>query len=347
MLKQAKKTISHFGALVLSASFVFPAYQAVAAEEVNVYSARKTQLIKPLLDEFTKQSGIEVNLITSKADALLKKLELEGAQSPADILITTDAGRLHRAKEADVLQAAIDAELLNKVPANLKDADGKWLGLTTRSRVIVYAKDRVDASELSTYEALTDKKWKKRICIRSSNNIYNQSLVASMIAHQGEEKTQQWATDFVKNFARKPKGGDRDQVKAVAAGQCDLAVVNTYYLGQMINGKDDAQKAAADKVAVFWPNQDDRGAHVNVSGVAITKSSKNVENANKLIAFLLSNQSQQWYAEANNEYPALNGVESSDTLKSWGEFKSDDLNLTKLGDLNSTAVKIMDRAGWR
>ena len=347
MLKQAKKTISHFGALVLSASFVFPAYQAVAAEEVNVYSARKTQLIKPLLDEFTKQSGIEVNLITSKADALLKKLELEGAQSPADILITTDAGRLHRAKEADVLQAAIDAELLNKVPANLKDADGKWLGLTTRSRVIVYAKDRVDASELSTYEALTDKKWKKRICIRSSNNIYNQSLVASMIAHQGEEKTQQWATDFVKNFARKPKGGDRDQVKAVAAGQCDLAVVNTYYLGQMINGKDDAQKAAADKVAVFWPNQDDRGAHVNVSGVAITKSSKNVENANKLIAFLLSNQSQQWYAEANNEYPALNGVESSDTLKSWGEFKSDDLNLTKLGDLNSTAIKIMDRAGWR
>ncbi len=347
MLKQAKKTIGHFGALVLSASFVFPAYQAVAAEEVNVYSARKTQLIKPLLDEFTKQSGIEVNLITSKADALLKKLELEGAQSPADILITTDAGRLHRAKEADVLQAAIDAELLNKVPANLKDADGKWLGLTTRSRVIVYAKDRVDASELSTYEALTDKKWKKRICIRSSNNIYNQSLVASMIAHQGEEKTQQWATDFVKNFARKPKGGDRDQVKAVAAGQCDLAVVNTYYLGQMINGKDDAQKAAADKVAVFWPNQDDRGAHVNVSGVAITKSSKNVENANKLIAFLLSNQSQQWYAEANNEYPALNGVESSDTLKSWGEFKSDDLNLTKLGDLNSTAVKIMDRAGWR
>ena len=168
-----------------------------------------------------------------------------------------------------------------------------------------------------------------------------------MIAHQGEEKTQQWATDFVKNFARKPKGGDRDQVKAVAAGQCDLAVVNTYYLGQMINGKDDAQKAAADKVAVFWPNQNDRGAHVNVSGVAITKSSKNVENANKLIAFLLSNQSQQWYAEANNEYPALNGVESSDTLKSWGEFKSDDLNLTKLGDLNSTAVKIMDRAGWR
>ena len=347
MLKQAKKTVGHFGAFVLGVSFMFPAYQAVAAEEVNVYSARKTQLIKPLLDEFTKQSGIEVNLITSKADALLKKLELEGAQSPADILITTDAGRLHRAKEADVLQAAIDAELLNKVPANLKDADGKWLGLTTRSRVIVYAKDRVDPSELSTYEALTDKKWKKRICIRSSNNIYNQSLVASMIAHQGEEKTQQWATDFVKNFARKPKGGDRDQIKAVAAGQCDLAVVNTYYLGQMINGKDDAQKAAADKVAVFWPNQNDRGAHVNVSGVAITKSSKNVENANKLIAFLLSNQSQQWYAEANNEYPALNGVESSDTLKSWGEFKSDDLNLTKLGDLNSTAVKIMDRAGWR
>lgn len=347
MLKQTKKSLGYIGALMLGASFMLPTYQAVADDEINIYSARKTQLIKPLLDEFTKQSGIEVNLLTSKADALLKKLESEGVNSPADILITTDAGRLQRAKEAGVLQTAIDKDSLAQVPANLQDAEGQWLGLTTRSRVIVYAKDRVNPSELSTYEALADKKWKKRVCIRSSNNIYNQSLVASMIAHKGEKATQDWANAFVKNFARKPKGGDRDQVKAVAAGQCDIAVVNTYYLGQMINGNDDAQKAAADKVAVFWPNQDDRGAHVNVSGIAITKSAKNVENANKLIKFLLSDAAQSWYATANNEYPVVEGVEASDTLNAWGEFKGDDLNLTKLGEYNPEAVKIMDRAGWR
>jgi len=318
-----------------------------AADEVNVYSARKEQLIKPLLDAFTRESGIEINLITSKADALLKRLQTEGKNTPADILITTDAGRLHRAKESDVLQSAMTPTLKDKVPTHLQDKEGYWLGLTTRSRVIVYAKDRVQPSELSTYEDLTDDKWKKRICIRSSNNIYNQSLVSSMIAHQGEAKTAQWANGLVSNFARKPKGGDRDQIKAVAAGQCDLAIVNTYYLGQMINGKDQKQKDAASKVAVFWPNQSDRGAHINVSGIAITKASKNKDNALKLIEFLLSEDSQAWYAKANNEYPVIKNVELSDTLKNWGDFKSDALNLTKLGELNSTAVRIMDRAGWR
>ncbi|MEA3405548.1 MAG: Fe(3+) ABC transporter substrate-binding protein [Pseudomonadota bacterium] len=316
-------------------------------DEVNVYSARKEQLIKPLFDDFTRQTGIEVNLITSKADALLKRLQTEGSNTPADLLVTTDAGRLHRAKEAGVIQPAISQALKEKVPANLQDKEGYWLGLTTRSRVIVYAKDRVKPSELSTYEDLADPKWKKRICVRSSNNIYNQSLVSSMIAHQGEQKTEQWANDFVKNFARKPKGGDRDQIKAVAAGQCDIAVVNTYYLGQMINGKDAAQKEAAIKVAVFWPNQNDRGAHINVSGIAITKAAKNKDNALKLIEFLLSENAQAWYAKANNEYPVVAGVPLSETLKSWGDFKSDALNLTQLGELNTQAVRIMDRAGWR
>lgn len=318
-----------------------------ADDEVNVYSARKEQLIKPLFDEFTRQTGIKVNLITSKADALLKRLQSEGKSSPADLLVTTDAGRLHRAKEAGVLQAGMTDELKSKVPTNLQDKDNYWLGLTTRSRVIVYAKDRVKPSELSTYEDLADSKWKNRICIRSSNNIYNQSLVSSMISHQGEEKTATWAEGLVKNFARKPKGGDRDQIKAVAAGQCDLAVVNTYYLGQMINGKDEAQQKAADQVAVFWPNQKDRGAHINVSGIAITKAAKNVDNAKKLIQFLLSDQAQEWYAEANNEYPAVTHVAWSETLKNWGQFNSDALNLTKLGELNSTAVRVMDKAGWR
>ena len=334
------------GALAVSFAVALP-MSASAQEELNVYSARKAQLIEPLLQDFTKQTGIEVNLITSKADALLKRLESEGRRSPADVLITTDAGRLHRAKEAGVLQAGIFPELLKKVPESLQDKDGLWLGLTTRARVIVYAKDRVNPEDLSTYEGLTDDKWKNRICIRSSGNIYNQSLVASMISHQGEQATEQWARGMVENMARKPKGGDRDQVMAVAAGQCDLAVVNTYYLGQMLKGSDASQKQAANQVAVFWPNQEDRGTHINVSGIAITKSAKNVENANKLIKFMLSKPAQQWYAETNNEYPVLENVESSDLLKSWGTFHSDRLNLSKLGELNPTAVKIMDRASWR
>ncbi|MBO1923399.1 Fe(3+) ABC transporter substrate-binding protein [Thiomicrorhabdus sp. 6S3-12] len=347
MKRMKRFNFTLFSTLFMAVTLVMPVHQASAEEVVNVYSARKAQLIKPLLDEFSKESGITVNLITSKADALLKRLESEGRRSPADILITTDAGRLHRAKESGVLKAEIDRELLDKVPANLRDKDNYWLGLTTRARVVVYAKDRVDPKDLSTYEDLADPKWQNKICIRSSNNIYNQSLVASMISHQGEEKTAQWAEGLVKNLARKPKGGDRDQVKAVAAGQCDLAVVNTYYLGQMLNGKDQAQRQAADKVAVFWPNQQDRGTHINVSGIAITKSSKNTANANKLIKFLLSEKSQQWYAETNNEYPVLDGVQVSDTLKSWGAFHSDSLNLSKLGELNPAAVKVMDRAGWR
>lgn len=331
-------------ALFTAITFATPVY---ASEEVNVYSARKEQLIKPILDVFTEQTGIKVNLVTSKADALLKRLETEGRNTPADVLITTDAGRLHRAKEADVIQESTNSTILNKVPMHLRDKENFWVGLTTRSRMIVYAKDRVKPSELSTYEALTDTKWKKRICIRSSNNIYNQSLVASMIANKGEQATADWANAFVKNFARKPKGGDRDQIKAVAAGQCDLALVNTYYLGQMINGKDTEQQEAAAKVAVFWPNQQDRGAHINVSGIAVTKAAKNKDNALKLIEFLLSTEAQNWYAEANNEYPVVNGSQWSETLKNWGLFHGDSLNLSRLGELNTKAVQIMDRAGWR
>ncbi len=331
--------------LLLSCTFTLPVYAAL--DEVNVYSARKEQLIKPLLTDFTKQTGIEVNLITSKADALLKRLESEGINSPADILITTDAGRLHRAKEAGVLQPSLNKTMKQLVPEHLRDADEYWVGLTTRSRMVVYAKDRVKPSELSTYEDLASPKWKKRICVRSSNNIYNQSLVASMIANKGEKATAQWVEGLVNNMARKPKGGDRDQIKAVAAGQCDIAIVNTYYLGQMLNSNDPKQIKAAQQVAVFWPNQSDRGAHINVSGIAVTKAAKNKENAIKLIEFLLSKEAQTWYAKTNNEYPVIADAPWSDTLKAWGTFHSDALNLTQLGELNSKAIRIMDRAGWR
>ncbi len=317
------------------------------SEELNVYSARKTHLIKPLLDKFSNTYDIKVNLVASKADALLKKLEVEGKNTSADVLITTDAGRLHRAKNAGVLQAAITDKMNAKVPAHLQDPENYWLALTTRARVIVYAKDRVNPSSLSSYDDLTDSKWQGKICIRSSNNIYNQSLVASMIAHNGEESAGKWAEGLVENLARKPKGGDRDQIKAVAAGQCDIAVVNTYYLGVMINGKDKAQQEAASKVAVFWPNQNANGTHINISGIAVTKHAKNKDNAQKLINFLLSDESQKWYAEVNNEYPTVKGIALSKTLKSWGKFKADDLGLYNLGLYNNRAVKLMDKAGWR
>ncbi|HEY9201859.1 MAG TPA: Fe(3+) ABC transporter substrate-binding protein [Gammaproteobacteria bacterium] len=336
--------------LLLTSSLLLasiPVAHAADDKLVHLYSARKEALIKPVLDKFTEQTGIEVKLITSKADALLKRLQTEGRNSPADVLLTTDAGRLHRAHEAGVLQP-IESEVLNKaVPANYRDVDGYWYGLSLRARPIVYARDRVKPEQLSTYEALAEPAMKGRVCIRSSNNIYNQSLVASMISTRGEAATEAWAKDFVKNFARPPRGGDRDQIKAVAAGQCDVAVVNTYYLGVMLSGGDADERAAGEKVAVFWPNQDGRGAHVNVSGAGVTAHAKHRENAIKLIEFLASPEVQSWYARVNHEYPVVDGVESSELLKSWGEFKADNINLTELGRLNADALRLMDRAGWR
>ena len=318
-----------------------------AAPEVNLYSARKEALIMPLLERFSEQTGIQVNLVTGKDDALLKRLKSEGRNSPADILLTSDAGRLYRAKEAGVTQAFRSELLESVVPASYRDPQGHWVGLTIRSRPILYVKGKVEAAELSSYEALADAKWKRRICIRSSSNIYNQSLIASMIAANGEATTEVWAEGLVANLARAPKGGDRDQVKAAAAGQCDIAIANTYYLAGMVNSKDPAERAAAAKMAVFWPNQADRGAHVNVSGAVLTRSSKNREAAIKLIEFLASEEAQQWYAESNGEYPVRAGVAIGETLKTWGEFKADSLNLGRLGELNSKALMLMDRAGWK
>ncbi len=315
--------------------------------EVNVYSGRKEALIKPLLDRFTEQTGIKTRLVTAKADKLLVRLQNEGRNTPADLFITVDAGRLHRAKQAGVLQS-IDSDVLKQaVPAHLRDPDGQWYGLSQRARVIFYARDRVRPEELSTYENLADPEWKGRICIRGSGNIYNQSLVASLIIANGEEATEAWARGLVRNMARPPRGGDRDQIKAVAAGQCDLAVANTYYYGKMLTGKDAAQREAAHKTGLFWPNQQDRGAHVNVSGAGVTRHAKNRENAIRLLEFLISPEAQQWYAEVNFEYPVVEGVPVSERVRSWGEFKADRVNLDRLGELNPLAVRIMDRAGWR
>ena len=247
------------------------------AAEVNVYSARKETLIKPLLDQFTRDTGIEANLITGKADAFIKRLEIEGKNTPADILLTVDAARLVRAKEKGLFQEVISDALNKVIPNYFRDIDNHWFGLSLRSRVIVFAPDRVNKGELIDYLDLANSKWKGRICVRSSSNIYNQSLVASMIAHHGINKIEIWASRLVENFARPSKGGDRDQIKAVAIGVCDIALVNNYYLAGMLESSQEYETYAAKKVKLFWPDQNGHGAHVNISGAGVTKYAKNKE----------------------------------------------------------------------
>ena len=322
--------------------------QDSAVEQVNVYSYRKEALIKPLLEQFTEQTGIQVNLVTGKADALLQRLLSEGQNTPADVLLTVDAGRLYRAKTAGVLRPVDSAILRDAVPAHLRDPEQYWFGLSYRARVIMYNTAKVQASELSSYEGLTDARWQGRICVRSSNNIYNQSLLASMIAHLGEAAAEQWANGIVANMARPPTGNDSSQMRGAAVGECDIAIANSYYLGAWLNTDDPEQQAMANSIAVFYPNQQDRGTHINISGAGITQHAKHPQNARKLLEFLVSDTAQQWYANANNEYPVKPGIPVSDTVQSWGyPFKTDDLNLNVLGELNATAVMVFDRAGWR
>ena len=315
--------------------------------EVNLYSARQEALIKPLLDAFTLDTGIQVNIISSSADALLKRIQSEGINSPADVLLTTDAGRLWRAKQANIF-ASINSDVLNKnIPSNYRDAESKWFGLSLRVRPIMFA-NYANTKKPQSYEDLVNPEYTNNSCIRSSNNIYNQSLVAAMIHTLGEEKTEQWANSLVENFARTPQGGDRDQIRATAAGQCEVAIANTYYLAQMAaDQSNNADQKAAQEVSVIWPNQADRGAHVNVSGAGVLNTAPNQANAIKLLEYLSSNTAQQIYADVNFEYPVKQDIEVNPLLASWGEFKADDINLQQLGENNAAAVQLMDRVGWK
>ncbi|GIK96795.1 MAG: iron deficiency-induced protein A [Alphaproteobacteria bacterium] len=331
---------------LIAAGCMGSAADAWAAEEVNVYTTRQEVLIRPLLDTFEQETGIRVNVVFAK-EGVIERMKSEGANSPADAILTADVGYMLQAKSEGLLQP-VQSEVLNAaIPSQYRDPEGTWYGLALRARPIMYAKDRVDPSELSTYEDLADPKWKGRICIRSSSNIYNQSLVSSMIAAQGVEKVEEWAKGFVANFAREPAGGDRDQIMAVAAGECDIAIANTYYLAGMLSGDDAAQKEAAQKVAVFWPNQDGRGVHVNISGGGVTASAQHVDNAVKLLEFMVSDEAQKIYAEAVNEYPVKPGIPASDAVAGFGEYKADPLDLAVIGEHNVEAVRLMDRAGWR
>lgn len=331
----------------LAGALVGALSMSALASEVNVYSARQDALIVPLLEQFEADTGIEVNLITGKAGGLLSRMQSEGAASPADVLITVDAGNLHRAKEAGVVQTIQSDVLESRIPETLRDPEMQWVGLTKRARTIFYAKDRVDPETLSTYENLVDDQWDGRICIRSSSNVYNQSLVASLIEVHGEEATEEWARGMVANMARKPTGGDTDQLRAVAAGQCDLAVSNTYYYGRLLDSDKAEDKQVVDTVKAFWANQDDRGTHINVSGAVIAKHAPNYDEAIQLLEFMVSDDAQAYYAEINHEFPVVDSATVSDTIQSLGNYKAHDLNLSILGENNKRAVMLMDRAGWQ
>jgi len=332
-------------AFIFLASFLLSSV-ASADGVVNVYSARHYDTDDKIYKEFTDQTGIKVNIIEGNSDALLARLKREGRRSPADVFITVDAGRLFKAEEQGVFQSVTSNILSKRVPANLRHPKGLWFGLTKRARIILRSKDRVKEGEITSYEDLAKPEWKGRVLIRSSSNVYNQSLVGSMIEAHGEEAAQQWCKGVVANMARKPQGGDRDQIKGVAAGLADVAVANSYYYARMLNGTDE-EKAAAAKVAVVFPNQENRGTHVNLSGIGVVAGSKNKANAIKFIEYLTSDAAQQVFAAGNNEYPVVKGVKAVSVLEGFGKFKEDNVNAAMFGRNNPVAIKVMDRVGWR
>lgn len=321
--------------------------ETAESTEVNLYTARHYDVDDQLYKQFEEETGIKVNLIKGEADELLERIKREGDGTQADLFLTADAGRLDRAKQDDILQSVSSDVLDEQVPANFQDEDQMWYGLTKRARVILYDKESVDPSELSTYEALTEDEWKGRVLIRSSENIYNQSLLASFIELNGEEAAKEWAAGMVENFPRDPEGGDRDQAKAIAAGVGDVAIMNTYYYGQMLNSEDPAEVEVAEGLGVFFPNQETTGTHVNVSGAGVVKSAKNKENAIKLLEFLTAQEAQETFAAVNYEYPVNEAVEPSELLQSWGDFKEQDISMSSLGDNNARAILLFNEVGWK
>ena len=319
------------------------------SKEVNVYTHRHYPADEEILKEFTRQTGIKVNVHFASADQLMQRLKLEGEKSPADVLITVDGSRLYKAVKSDLLQKVQSPILNRNIPEKFRHPEGYCFSLTYRGRVIMYAKDRVDPSKLSTYEALADPQWEEKVLIRSSANVYNQSLLSSIIVSDGALKAKNWAKGLTNNFARAPKGNDRDQIKGVAAGLGDVAVANTYYLGILANSKDAIQKDAAQKVKIFFPNQgpNEKGTHVNISGAGVTKYAPNKANAIKLLEFLSSKPIQEKFASINYEYPVNPEANWHPMLKSWGTFKTQEINFYDIGKLQEQAKDIFNQVGWK
>ena len=318
-----------------------------ASGVVNVYSSRHYDTDLRLYDDFTEATGIDVQLIEAGADELIERIQSEGEFSPADLLITVDAGRLWRAEQAGVF-APLESELLaERIPDYLKHPEGLWYGLSTRARVIVYNVAAGKPAPLARYADLADPAHRGKLCIRSSGNIYNISLLASMISRQGPEAAQEWAEGVVANFARPPQSNDTGQIRAVASGECGIAVVNTYYLARLAASEDEADRAVAAAVGIVFPDQEGNGTHVNVSGAGLVKTSPNRDNAIRFLEYLTSDSAQRYFADGNHEYPAVSGLTGSPQLAALGDFSPDTLDAAELGVHQAEAVKVFDRAGWR
>lgn len=315
---------------------------SMAAEQVNVYSYRQTTLVQPMLDVFTEQSGIQVNMVYAKK-GMLERLKHEGRNTPADLIFTVDIGRLSDIKAAGLTQA-VESEALNQnIPQSQRDEEGHWYGLTARARILVASKTRAKG-EIDTYAGLASKSMKGRVCTRSGKHPYMVGLTAAMIVHNGAENTEQWLRGFKDNLARKPQGNDRAQVKAIKEGECDVAVINNYYMYKMLT--DPKQQAWADSVDVIFPDQAGNGTHMNISGMAMSRYAKNPDSARKLMEFLASDAAQEMYSELNGEYPVKPGVALSEQLTMWGDFKRDDVSLTEVAAHRAEAIKMMDRVGF-
>ena len=320
-----------------------PDAAAAAPAELVVYTSRNEQLVKPLFDRYTEETGVKVTYLTDKAPPLMERLKAEGSRTPADVFITVDAGNLWQAANLDLLQPIESPVLETNIPDNLQDPDNRWFGLSVRARTIIHNPTRAPADTLSTYEALAGPEWKGRLCLRTSGAVYNQSLVATMIATLGAEETERVVRGWVDNLATAPMANDNAVIEAIAAGRCDVGITNTYYLGRAL--KQDAELP----VTVFWPNQADggRGVHVNVSGAGVVKHSDQPEAAQAFIEWLSGGTAQELFAGENLEYPANPGIPMADLIKGWGEYRADLINVSQAGAMQAEAVKLMDRAGYR
>ncbi len=319
----------------------------VIGAEVNIYSHRQPFLINPFLEKFTEETGIKTNVVYA-TKGLAQRLKAEGKNSPADVILTVDIGRLYIYDDLDLL-ASIDSDILDKnIPSNLKSPENKWFALSKRSRIIVTSKERVGEGQITKIEDLANQKWKGKICSRPGSHVYNRALMASLILSLGEKAAEEWAKKFVDNLSRRPQGNDRAQVKAIFEGQCDISIINNYYFGKLKYSEDPSQRKWAKSVRLIFPNQgeEERGAHINISGGGVAKYSKNKSEAVALLEFLSKAQSQKMYGEINFEYPVNPSVETTEELKSWGSFKSDSLPIISIAQKAYEAQKIIDRVGW-
>ncbi len=325
--------------LLLSLFIIFSC--AKDSSELTVYTSRQPQLIEPIVEQFTNETGIKVNLLSGNAQELMERIDIEGEDSPADIFMTVDAGVLWQAAERDIL-AKIDSEILNEnIPAHLRDSKNEWFGLSKRARTIVFSSDQFKDNDFSTYEDLADPKWKGKLCLRTSKKVYNRSLIASMIDAYGFDKSKEVVSGWVSNLATEVFSNDTNALKAVSSGQCGVTIVNTYYLARLL---DDPEY---NNLSLFWANQSDRGVHVNISGAGVVKTSKNKKNAVLLLEYLSSNKAQDFYASANKEYPVLIGAKIDESIENWGSFSEHTINVSKLGSLQKEAVFLAQEVGYK